>query len=224
MTVVARQVLLVDDHELFTCSLELTLSGAGLAAATAPLWSKDALLETVHRTRPDVVLLDLDLGEPLGDGTALVAPITEAGSRVLVVSGTRQLHRFGAALEQGAAEYARKGESVSSLVARIRQLADGLPNPGQARHSRARHALTVHRQQLRERFGPLESLTPREQAVLLALTKGLTAAQVASTEWVSECTVRSQIRGILRKLGVASQVQAVAMALRTGWAIEAEAS
>lgn len=224
MNAEARRVLLVDDHELFTCSLELTLSGAGLATTTAPLWSRDALLETVERSRPDVVLLDLDLGEPLGDGTALVAPIAQTGARVLVVSGTRQLHRFGAALEQGAAEYARKGESVSSLVARIRKLADGVPDPSPARHHRALHALSAHRQMLRERFGPLESLTPREQAVLLALTRGLTASEVATTEWVSECTVRSQIRGILRKLGVASQVQAVALALRTGWALDAEAS
>lgn len=214
----------MDDHALFTYGLEVMLREEGIGVETARLRSSEDLVDHVQATRPDVVLLDLDLGDRLGDGTDLVAPFVAAGSRVLVVSGTRHLHRFGAALELGAADYTDKSEPLPGLVKRIRQLAAGSHRPEPARRARALAALSSYRRAERARLGPLEALTPREQAVLRALTRGLTATEVASAEWVSECTVRSQIRGILRKLQVTSQVQAVALALRSGWAIDAEVS
>ncbi len=62
-----------------------------------------------------------------------------------------------------------------------------------------------------------EQLTPREAEVLRHLAAGLPAAAIASSSHVSEATVRTQIRAVLSKLGVQSQLQAVAVARRAGW-------
>ena len=53
--------------------------------------------------------------------------------------------------------------------------------------------------------------------MLAALTEGRTAAEVAERSFVSLATVRTQIRGVLVKLGVTSQLAAVALARQSGW-------
>lgn len=62
-----------------------------------------------------------------------------------------------------------------------------------------------------------ERLSPREQNVLISLMKGATARQIAEKDCVSLATVRSQIRSIISKLGVSSQLAAVVLAYQSGW-------
>ncbi|QZY28163.1 response regulator transcription factor [Nocardioides coralli] len=222
MTSPAR-VLIIDDHELFARGLELVLRGEGIQVDVATIDSREHVIALATRVKPDLALLDLDLGEPLGDGLDLVGPLTELGCAVMVVSGTRELHRVGAALEAGAIDHARKTEPVETLVQRVRLLAEGHEPPVDVPRRRgALESLAEHRRRQQGALAPLRSLTPREQMVLLALSDGLTATQIATREWVSENTVRSQIRGVLGKLGVGSQVQAVALAWRNGWPAEAD--
>ena len=57
----------------------------------------------------------------------------------------------------------------------------------------------------------------RECEVLAALIDGLSAEEIAETQYVALTTVRSQIRAVLQKLGVRSQLAAVAQANRVGW-------
>jgi DNA-binding CsgD family transcriptional regulator len=54
-------------------------------------------------------------------------------------------------------------------------------------------------------------LTPREAQVLERLSEGDTASEIALADYVAVATVRSQIRSILRKLDVSSQLAAVAI-------------
>jgi len=67
------------------------------------------------------------------------------------------------------------------------------------------------------RLAPFRQLTPREQAVLAAVVDGVPALEIAQTSSVSEATVRTQIRAVLAKLGVRSQLAAAAAARRAGW-------
>ena len=66
---------------------------------------------------------------------------------------------------------------------------------------------------------PFESLTDRERQVLEALVDGTAVREMAEGWFVSEATVRSQVRGVLMKLGVNSQLEAVARARRAGWSL-----
>ena len=68
----------------------------------------------------------------------------------------------------------------------------------------------------------LEWLTDREKVVLIHLMDGYTCSQIAEMDYVTKATVRSQIRSILAKLGVSSQLAAVAMAYRSCWPTEEE--
>ncbi len=64
---------------------------------------------------------------------------------------------------------------------------------------------------------PFDGLTCRERVILAGMVRGTTAEQIAVDEHVTLATVRSQIRGVLRKLGVNSQLLAVAMARNADW-------
>ncbi len=66
-------------------------------------------------------------------------------------------------------------------------------------------------------LAPFHCLTAREGQVLRALAEGVGVAAIAADWFVSEATVRSQVRGVLTKLGVTSQLEAVAAAHRCGW-------
>ena len=77
--------------------------------------------------------------------------------------------------------------------------------------------LRIERAGLRQALSPFEQLTTRERSVLAALVQGYAAEEIAETQFVALTTVRSQIRAILRKLGVRSQLAAVAHANRVGW-------
>jgi len=64
---------------------------------------------------------------------------------------------------------------------------------------------------------PFESLSRREGEVLRLLMDGMSVNKIAETSFVSVGTVRTQVKAVLRKLGVSSQVAAVALAYKIGW-------
>jgi DNA-binding NarL/FixJ family response regulator len=82
------------------------------------------------------------------------------------------------------------------------------------------HPSAVRSAPLTPSRGPLGSLTAKEGEVLRALMAGTPAPEVARELNVSVSTVRNHIRAILGKLGVRSQLAAVAAAYRAGWSRE----
>ena len=210
-------VLIVDDHQLLSHTLAVAMGAEGVSAEVAALDDHESLLARVRSDPPDLVLLDLELGGVLGDGVTLVRPFVEAGARVLVVSGTDDPVRRGAAVEQGAHGLVHKAEPFEELLARALAAARGEPVMGPAERDalirRAQQARSA-RDELRQ---PFTRLTSREQQVLNALGRGRSVARIAEEWFVSESTVRAQVRAILTKLGVGSQLEAVALALRAGW-------
>jgi DNA-binding NarL/FixJ family response regulator len=211
------RVLIVEDHELLAQSLHLALTAEGMASEVATLSSAEGLVEQVQTTRPDVVLLDLELGDPVGDGIPLVEPFVEAGARVVVVSGTTRRLRFAESVERGAYGFLPKSAPLDELVTAIHAAADGRPLLTEAQRLDVLTELRRERSERREAYAPFAQLSRREAAVLGQLMTGRSATDIAAAAVVSEATVRSQIRAILTKLGVGSQLAAVAVAQQAGW-------
>lgn len=211
------RILIVDDQRLLAESLSLALRLEGFDPTVAGVADRGRLVELVRSDRPALVLLDLDLGGALGDGAELVAPCIEAGSRVLVVTGTTDQVWIAAALEQGACAAIDKGIPFDDLVGVIMAAARGETVLEPAERERLLGRLRSHRASRRRDLAPFESLTPREQQVLRALSRGQTVSRIAEAWVVSEATVRSQVHAVLRKLDVRSQLEAVAAATSVGW-------
>lgn len=127
-----------------------------------------------------------------------------------VLTGAPRGPLWGAALESGASVVLSSETSLEDVITALRRLARGrtaMPEADQ-RALRAAWEEQRHRDQvLRERAG---SLTPREREVLLLLYSGEPVVRIAALFDVSPATVRSQVKSVLRKLEVNSQLAAVA--------------
>jgi DNA-binding NarL/FixJ family response regulator len=211
------RVLIVDDHRLLADSLCLALRFEGLDPEVAQVTDRTDLVERVRAEPPALVLLDLDLGGALGDGADLVAAFVASGARVLVLSGTTSQMWIAAALEQGASAAIDKRIPFEELLRLVLSAARGGTLLAPAERERLLDQLRSHRVTRLRALAPFQSLSPREQQVLRALSVGLTVPRIAESWVVSEATVRSQVHAVLRKLAVKSQLEAVAAATHVGW-------
>jgi DNA-binding NarL/FixJ family response regulator len=214
-TVSSTNVLIVDDHDLVAMSLALCLRNEGLHAQRHAARSRDGILTAVATLVPGVVLLDLDLGRgPDGvpiDGTTLVGHLCRIGWRVIVLSSAEDEPRIGQALDAGALASVPKTAELPLLVTAIRRATQGVEV---MRPERRRCLIAQYRrqqQQARSVSRLLERLTDRERAVLERLARGRRAQSIAEEFGVSLATTRTQIRAVLHKLGVTSQLEAVAL-------------
>jgi DNA-binding NarL/FixJ family response regulator len=209
-------VLVVEDHALLAQSLVIALNAEGCRAQVADLIDPATLLHQVRTLHPGVVLLDLDLGV-LGDGVELVQPLTELGARVLVVSGTTDRLRLAETVERGAVGFLSKTTPFEQLLSTVLDVVAQRPALSTAQRYELMAELRRARAIRNKDLAPFRALTPKERAVLASLALGQRAETIATTAVVSEATVRSQIRSLLAKLGVNSQLEAVALAWTVGW-------
>ena len=209
--------LIVEDHALLGWGLTSALEATGVAVEALAPGDTDEVLRAADRLQPDVVLLDLNLGEGVGSGRCLIEPLRARGAHVVILTGTTDRLELAACIEAGALGLASKSESVDEVLQKFFAAAQGKPTPSEDERRQLLDELRSHRAVERDRLGTFERLTPREQAVLGALIDGASASVIAETSYVSLATVRSQIRSILEKLGAGSQVAAIAMARQAGW-------
>jgi len=207
----------VDGDELLADTLAMALSQQGLETVTAPGSSAQAVVDLAGQLAPVLVLLELDLRPGLGDGLQLIGPLIEAGSRVVVVTRVTDRARLGASLEAGAMGLFPKTSGFEQLLAALRRVSAGSPLLSDDDREGFLVELRQRQRADRERLAPFEALSPREQAVLAGLVAGEAAGTIADRSCVSLATVRSQIRAVLRKLGVTSQRAAAALAREAGW-------
>lgn len=212
-------ILLVDDHQLLVESLAAALRAEGLEPVLARL-DTDVVAQASERTAA-VVLLDLDLGPGQPPGETLVPGLVDAGAVVVVVSATDDPLRTGTCIELGAAGVVPKSTPFHRLLELVLAAADGRPVQSHAARQDLLAAMREARREQHSRLEPFGRLTPREADVLTLLMRGWAAERVARHFVVSEATVRSQIRGVLTKLEVGTQLAAVAEAYRVGWATPA---
>lgn len=208
-------VLIIDDHELVGSSLALALRAEGERASFRPAHSHVDVHRAVTGVEPGLLVLDLDLGRDADgrriDTVPLVPGLRAQGWRVLVLSGSSNPIRIGAALHHGGFTWVSKTASMPALVVAIRE----------ARAGRSLlHA--THRDELVQRYvewdrrqravrGRIATLTRREREVLELLAAGMRAHAIAEHFVVSLPTVRTQVRAVLAKLDVGSQLEAVAL-------------
>ena len=188
-----------------------------LGHGRAPATSVDAVLAMASELRPDVVLLDLDLGPQLGSGIELVPELRSLDARIVIVSGTTSRLDLAAAVEAGAAGIVGKSQPVGELVAAVQAVADGRTILTLSQRDALLRELQASRAARAFELERFQRLTPREQEVLRGLMKGLRVRDLARAASLSQATVRTQIRGVLTKLGVRSQLEAVAQARTAGW-------
>ena len=205
----AERILLVDDHPLTRDALASLLAQGGFDIVGEAADGAEAL-ELAGQLQPDLVLLDLSM--PGVDGLSALPGLRAAapGCEVVVLTASGTEDNLLAAIRGGAAGYLLKSEPPERIVAFLRGVANGeAALSGEV----ARRLLEQVRAGGRLGGGVpdriAQTLSAREVEVLLLLDDHLSTDDIAKRLYISEHTVRSHVKSLLRKLGVSSRREAL---------------
>ncbi|MBB4637262.1 response regulator [Longimicrobium terrae] len=201
------RILLGDDHELVLEGLRSLVEAEPDMRVIATATNGRQVIDAVRRDPPDVVVMDLEMGEMNGLRCLEVIKRESPGVRVLVLTAYGDGESMRAALEGGADGFALKTEPPQQTVASIRQVCRGqLVFP-----------LAARKWLLRSE-SPGDATTPsaRETEILALVSEGLTNAQIAHRLRVSDNTVKFHLQNLYLKLGVRNRTEATAWYLREG--------
>lgn len=213
-TPIAR-VAVVDDHRLLAQMLVDHLVEHGFDAVVAHVEDPD-LASTLRRLRPDLILLDAVFHDDEDGGQRVLEVMAGGPAQIAMLTGVVDELRHAEFLDAGAVAVISKGDSFEGVLAQVKDVIRGLDTHGVTRRQELACRLVDDRLRQEAAGGAIGSLTGREHATLQALVDGHTVDAIAERRTVASSTVRSQIRAILRKLGAHSQIEAVAIAARTG--------
>ncbi|HEX7655116.1 MAG TPA: response regulator transcription factor [Verrucomicrobiae bacterium] len=208
-------VAIVDDEAKLRQSIATFVDGAPGFKCLSHYGSAEAALAGLPANRPDVVLMDINMGGM--SGIECVEKLKEQfpDLQILMLTVYEDTEKIFQALAAGANGYLLKRSSPTKLLAAIREVHGG---GSPMTSSIARKVVASFQKQKpaadsgEEKAG---QLSPREQAVLDGLAKGWTYKQLASELDISIDTIRTYIRRIYEKLHVQSRTEAVAKYLRS---------
>jgi DNA-binding NarL/FixJ family response regulator len=211
-SVVIRTVL-VDALALVRSGIRMLLVSDGDFDVLGEGGSGEDAIRMARELRPDILLIDAQItGAP-----AAVKAVKEATPGCDIVVLVNRLIQAEAMemFAQGVSGYVCKDIPGHVLLAALRAIrTPGAPRPIVASHDRA--PVYVHVLPRTASPATLNALTKRERDILAELTTGNTDMEIAGRLQVSEGTVKTHIRNILRKLGVPNRTAAIAYALREG--------
>jgi DNA-binding NarL/FixJ family response regulator len=210
----ALRVLVVDDHPIWRDGVARDLEAAGFTVC-GTAGDVGQALRVATATRPDVVLLDLQLPDGSGVEVARGLAALEPPPRVLVLSASGERQDVLDAMTAGASGYLVKSASVAELVDGVRRVAAGDPvfTPGLAGLVLGEYRRLATTPAADDRT---PQLTERETEVLRLVAKGLTYPQIAERLVLSVRTVQNHVQNTLTKLQLHNKAQLVRYAIEQG--------
>jgi len=208
------RVVLVDDQALFRAGVRMLVASQTDLEVVGEASDGVEAIEVVRRTRPDVVMMDIRM--PVMDGlTATSHILGEPDPPRVVMLTTFDLDEAAArAIRQGASGFLLKDADPEFLLAAIRTVHSG----SSVIAASATRDLFAHFAAPQPAPVPpsYEELTDREREIFALAARGLSNAEIASREFLSEATVKTHISRILTKLGLRDRVQLVVFAFEHG--------
>ena len=206
------RVLVVDDHPMFREGLIAVVDSLPWATVVGEAGDGDAAVSEALRTRPDVVLMDLQMPGTNGlEATRLLAEqLPEAA--VLVLTMVENDEAVAAALRAGARGYLVKGASKHEITRALEAAGHGEVILGAGVGAGLLSRLVTRGDAL----APFQQLSEREREILDLVARGLTNGAIAQELYLSEKTVRNVVSSILTKLPAATRAEAVARARDAG--------
>ena len=213
------RVLVVDDQELVRAGFCVILEVAEGITVVGEAANGAEAVEATATLAPDVVLMDIRM--PGMDGLQATRAITAAGaqSKVVILTTFDVDEYVYEALRAGASGFLLKDAPRQDLIAAVRAVAagDALLAPSVTR--RLIEQFARRPPEVAPSPARLASLTPREKDILMLMARGQNNAEIASSLFVGEATVKTHIGHVLSKLDLRDRVQAVILAYETGMVV-----
>jgi RNA polymerase sigma factor (sigma-70 family) len=202
------RVMLVDDHKVVRSGLRMVLdSQPGLQVVGEAGSGKEAV-EMAPSVQPDVILLDLILGED--SGTDVIPELLKCceETRVLILTASHDRDEHRRAVRQGAMGVLIKESGMELLIKAIRKVCEG--EFWLDRFMTASLLTEIHKPSkprtdtVEDRLG---RLSVREKEVITLVGEGLKNKQIADRLCISESTVRHHLTSIFAKLEVTDRLE-----------------
>jgi len=206
------RVMIVDDHPMWRESVARDLGSRGYdvvgTAADAP-----SAVRIAAAVRPDVVVMDLQLGTTSGVDATRDIVAAAPDTRVLVLSASAEQDDVLDAVKNGASGYLVKSASLDELDDAVGRTADG-----DAVFSAGLAGLLLgeYRRLHDAPDDDAPTLTERETDVLRLVSRGLSARQIATRLSLSHRTVENHVQNTLRKLQLHNRVELTRYAIEHG--------
>jgi DNA-binding NarL/FixJ family response regulator len=210
------RVVLVDDQALFRAGIRMLVDSQPDLEVVGEASNGSEGVAVVRATRPDVVLMDIRM--PVMDGLAATAELLrDAAPPRVVMLTTFDLDEAAArAIRGGASGFLLKDADPEFLLAAIRTVhAGSAVIAASATRDLFAHFADPAARELPEEYA---ALTDREREIFALAARGLSNAEIAAREFLSEATVKTHISRILTKLGLRDRVQLVVFAFEHGLA------
>ncbi len=211
-----RRVMLVDDHPMWIEALSGDLAEDGFEIVATAATGSEAL-RRARATRPDVLVMDLQIPEPDGATCTEILLKEFPEMHVLVISASGEREDVLRAVKAGAKGYLVKSASPDELREGVRRTADGdaVFTPGLAGLVLGEFRRMVTDAQRFDDTGP--ELTSRETEVLRRVAKGMAYREIADELFVSHRTVQNHVQNVLRKLQLHNRVELTLYAIERGF-------
>ncbi|MEN6448969.1 MAG: response regulator transcription factor [Thermoguttaceae bacterium] len=205
------RILICDDHEVIRTGLASLLAGTDIEIVGDASNGKDAL-RLAQKDKPDVVLLDIRMGD--GDGLSTLEKIRAKvpESKVVMLSTYDNPTYVARSVALGAADYILKGAPRENIIGTIMAAAAGESPSRFGELKKVASAMKV-RQVLEDEDVPL---TQRETQVLRHVALGLSNREIGRSLEISVEKVKEHVQNILRKIAVSDRTQAAVWAVRKG--------
>lgn len=213
------RVLLIDDHVVMRAALRMLVESRPGMTVVGEATDRDTALLIAAREQPDIILLDLDLGQESANDflPALLAATTRA--RVIVLTGIRDPAEHRQAISLGAMGMVLKEQAFDTLMKAIERVHAGETwlDPALVASLLAERS-RMRGQELDSEVARITALTEREREVIGLIGQGLKNRQIGDRLSISETTVVHHLTSIFAKLGVANRLELVTYAYRHGLA------
>jgi two-component system NarL family response regulator len=207
--------LIVEDHAVFCEALTARIDRETDLRVVGSVSTCAQVLPAVATTRPDIVLLDIELGNDLG--TEIIEELTKdlRAPKVVVLTCRTDSATAMAAISKGASAFVHKAATMEELLFAIHTAAAGEIWVSPTMLSRMLPALIPSNGRAMA-DNRLLQLTDREREVLVLMVNGLPNSAIAERLHLSIHTVRTHVHNLQKKLNVHSKLAAVAVAHSVG--------
>jgi DNA-binding NarL/FixJ family response regulator len=214
------RILLIDDHAIVRTGLRLLIDSQPGMVVVGEAANRAEALELAYRLQPDIILLDLMLGEESGLDLLPELRSIAQRSRVLLLTGVHDTEEHLRAVRLGATGLVLKDQASEMLIKAIEKI-----HAGEVWLDAAIVASVVAEvsggpadRKIDPEAAKLATLTQREREVIALICEGLPNKQIGERLFISETTVRHHLTSIFTKLGVTNRLELVIYAYRNGLA------
>ena len=210
-------IMIVDDHVVIRSGLRMLIEHDQRMQVVAQAGNRVEALERAASERPDVIILDLVLGDE--DGLSFLPELCEASrsSRVLVLTGVQNPDAHRRAIRRGAMGIVLKEHAADQLLKAIMKVYEG-----EVWIERGMMGSMIQEINKPTPVDPevtkIESLTDREREVIALIGEGLKNKQVGERLFISETTVTHHLSSVFSKLEVSDRLELIIYAFRHGLA------